>query len=156
MRSHHTTFTLLFCLSGLILGGALAQEQEQRVEMKDLPPAVQKTAKEQSKGAKVRGYSKEIEDGKTLYEVEMIVSGHSKDILIDESGAVVEVEEEVSLASLPPAVKSEIEKQAGKGKILKVESVNKSGTLAFYEAHVKTAGKISEIKVGPDGKPVGK
>lgn len=28
------------------------------------------------------------------------------------------------------------------------------GAVVAYEAHVKTAGKISEIKVDPDGKPL--
>jgi uncharacterized membrane protein YkoI len=161
MRHDNIKLALALCLSGLLLGFGLVQaqeqkqEQEQRVQLKDLPAAVQKTAREQSKGAKILGYSKEIEEDKTYYEVEMMVKGRGKDVLIDESGIVVEVEEQVTLASLPPAVKSEIVKQAGKGKILKVESVTKSDKLVFYEAHVKTAGKISEIKVDPDGKPIG-
>ena len=37
-----------------------------------------------------------------------------------------EVEEEVALSSLPEAVKAEIEKKAGKGKILVIESITKN------------------------------
>jgi len=65
---------------------------------------------------------------------------------------VVEVEEEVARSSLPAVVKTEIEKQAGKGKILSVESVRKNNVVTAYEAHLSQAGKKSEIKVAPDGK----
>jgi hypothetical protein len=124
--------------------------------MKNLPPEVQKTVVEQSQGAKIRGFSKEIEQGKTFYEVELFVNGHTKDVLMDPSGAVVAIEEQVELAALPPAVKSAIEKHAGKRRILLVESVIKDGAVAYYEAHIKNRLRISEFKVGPDGQPAGK
>src|SRR5260370_37165599 len=78
-----------------------AETPETPVQLKSLPEAVQKTAQEQSKGATVKGYSKEVENGKTYYEMETVIDGHGKDILMDPSGTVVEVEEEVSLASVP-------------------------------------------------------
>jgi hypothetical protein len=64
------------------------------------------------------------------------------------------VEEQVALASLSPAAKAEIVRQAGKGRILLIESITKNNAIVAYEAHVRTAGKISEIKVDPDGKPL--
>lgn len=130
---------------------APAQDTETRVKMKDLPPAVQKTVLEQSKGATIRGLAKEVEGGKTFYEIELKVSGHTKDVLIDPAGTIVTIEEQVTLASLPPAVRTAFEKQAGKGKILLVESITRNDSIVAYEAHVKTAGKESEIKVKPDG-----
>lgn len=147
-------------LSGLLLTTSLmvfgsAQGSEKKVKMKDLPKAVQKTVNEQSKGATVSGLSKEVEHGKTYYEVALKVNGHGKDILIDPAGAIVEVEEEVTFASLPPAVKTAIEAKAGKGRIVKVESITKNNALVAYEAQVNTAGKKSEIKVGLDGKSIG-
>jgi uncharacterized membrane protein YkoI len=132
---------------------ALGQEQEKAVRMKDLPPAVQAAVKEQSKGTRIRGLAMETENGKTFYEVSLMVKGHVKDVLIDPEGNIVEVEEQVSLASLPAAAKAEILKQAGKGRIVLVESVTKQNTLAFYEAHIKSGTKVREIKVTPDGKP---
>ena len=135
----------------LFLGGAaFGQSSEKRIKMADLPPAVQKTVQEQSKGATVRGVSKEVEKGKTFYELETTVNGKSRDVLIDPSGAVVEIEDEVSLDSLPAAAREAIQKSAGDGKILKVESVRK-GTSVTYEATVQKAGKKSEIAVKADG-----
>src|SRR5579863_9504202 len=75
--------------------------QEKRIRKSDLPPAVQKAADEQSKGGAVRGYAKEIENGKVEYEVQMVVNGHSKDVSMDSQGNVLEVEEEVALNLLP-------------------------------------------------------
>jgi hypothetical protein len=82
----------------------------------------------------------------------MTVSGHSKDVSIDKDGNLVEIEEQVALDLLPAPVKSALEKKAGSGKITKVESLTKHGTLVAYEAQVRTNGKRSEIQVGPDGK----
>jgi hypothetical protein len=129
-----------------------AQAQEKKLKREELPPAVEKTVAEQSKGAAIRGFSTELEDGKRLYEVELKVSGHGKDISIDEQGNIVEVEEEVSIESLPGGVKEGITKAAGSGTVGKVESLTKRGKLVAYEAVVKTGAKRSEIQVGPDGK----
>lgn len=137
---------------GLVLSlNMFAQASEKSVKMKDLPKAVQTTVQEQSKGATVRGLSKETQNGKTYYEVELKVKGHNKDVLMDSTGAVVEIEEEIDMASVPPAVKAEIEKHVGGGKITMVESVTKNDAIVAYEAHVKTGRKHSEVKVGPDG-----
>lgn len=138
----------------LLAGTALAQETERPAQMKDLPQAVQATVREQSRGAVVRGLSIETEKGQTFYEASLKVKGRNRDVLIDADGNVVEIEDQITLASLPPAARAEIVKQAGKGRILTVESITKNNTIVAYEAHVKTAGKISEIKVDPDGKPL--
>lgn len=74
--------------------------------MDSLPAAVRKTATEQGKGATMRGgISRETEHGKTLYEVELTVNGHTRDVLIAADGSVSEVEEEIAVASLPAPVK---------------------------------------------------
>lgn len=143
---------LLFGLSLVLSANAFAQNSEKPVTMKDLPEAVRKTVQEQSKGAALRGLAKEVEDGKTFYEAEFKVNGHNRDVLIDPSGAVVEIEEQVALSSVPAEVKATILKNAGKGKITAVESITKNDILEAYEAHVTRAGKKSEIKVAVDGK----
>ena len=149
------TLSKLATLATLILTtAAFAQEQEKKVQRADLPPAVEKTVAAQSQGATIKGFSQEKENGQTFYEAEMIVSGHTKDVLIDANGAIAEVEEQVALDSIPPAVKEGLQAKAGAGKILKIESLTKHDKLVAYEAKVQTAGKKSEIQVGPDGKPL--
>jgi hypothetical protein len=128
--------------------------QEKQIQRADLPPAVEKTVTAQSQGATIKGFSQETEHGQTYYEAEMTVNGHSKDVLIDTSGAVVEIEEQVALDSIPANVQQGLQAKARSGKILKVESLTKHDKLVAYEAVVQTAEKKKEIEVGPDGKPL--
>jgi len=128
-------------------------EQEQRVTRRDLPAAVARTVDAQARGATIRGYSREKEHGQIFYEVALRVNGHSRDVLMDTTGAVVEVEEQVDIATLPAAVHEGLIAAAGSGKLRSVESVTRGGQTA-YEGRVFTNGKWSEIKVGPDGKPL--
>ena len=131
-----------------------SQEQEKKIPRSDLPPAVEKTVAEQSKSAKIRGFSEEKENGQTFYEAELIVNGHSKDVLVDVNGTMVEVEEQVPIESLPPAVREGLQAKAGSGKLIKVEKLTKKDKLVAYEAKVLTNGKKSEVQVGPEGKPL--
>jgi hypothetical protein len=140
----------VFCFSL----SSLCHAQEKRLKKSDLPAAVQKTADEQSKGATVRGYSQETEDGKLTYEVKLTVDGHSKSVGIDENGNLMEIEEQVELDTLSPEVRKGLQNKAGGGKITKVESITKHGTIVAYEAKVLTGTKKTEVQVGPDGKPL--
>jgi hypothetical protein len=148
-----TKYLVALVASGLLLAGT-ASAQEKKIKRSDLPPAVEKTVAAQSAGAIIRGFSSEVENGQTLYEAEMIVNGHSKDVLMAADGSIVEVEEQVALDSLSAEVKAGLQAKAGKGKILKVESITKKNKLVAYEAQVNTDGKKSEVQVGPDGKPL--
>jgi hypothetical protein len=141
-------------LASVLLFAGLAVAQEKKIKRSDLPPAVEKTVATQSAGATVKGFSKEVEKGQTLYEAEMIVNGHTKDILIDTNGAIVEVEEEVAMDALPAEVKAGLQAKAGEGKLVKVETLTKQDKLVAYEAQVTKGGKKSEVQVGPDGKPL--
>jgi hypothetical protein len=89
-----------------------------------------------------------------MYEVEMIANGYSKDVQIDVTGAVIEVEEQVSMDALSTEIKAGLQAKAGNAKIMKVESITKKDKLVAYEAQIVTDGKKSEIQVGPDGKPL--
>jgi len=146
MHRHISMLALIL----LVAGSAAAQER--KITRADLPAAVERTVAAQSQGATIRGFAEEKEKGQTFYEVELTVAGHTKDVLIDASGTVLEVEEQVELSALPAPVRTALLARAGAGKIETVESLTKRGTLVAYEAHVVTNGKRSEIQVGPDGK----
>src|SRR5882724_2492809 len=150
MNANRTICLLAVCLA--LVGSTLAQEK--RIDRSELPKAVEKTVQQQSKGATVRGFSKEKENGKIVYEAKMIVNGQTKDVLIDANGTVLEIEEQIELQALPVAVKAGLQSRVGKGKITKVESITKKDKLVAYEAQVTTDGKKSEVQVGPDGKPL--
>ena len=136
---------------GLCFTGALLAA-DKKIGKSELPSAVRKTAEQQSMGSTVIGYSKEKEDGKLEYEVHMTVKGHSKDVTIAPDGQLLEVEEQLTMSELPAEVRTALQSKAGKGKITKIESLMKRGTIVAYEAQVLTAGRHAEVQVGPDGK----
>jgi uncharacterized membrane protein YkoI len=151
MKTNHKICLLVGSL--VLAGSALAQER--KIKRSELPPAVEKAVVEQSKGATIRGFSEEKENGRTTYEVEMLSNGHSKDVQMDANGAVIEIEEQVDLQAVSAEVRAGLQAKAGKGKITKVESITKKDKLVAYEAQVVTDGKKSEVQVGVDGKPLG-
>lgn len=124
---------------------------EKKISKSALPPPVAKTADEQSSGATVRGYSRDTENGRVEYEVEMTLNGHSKDVTIGTDGRVMEVEEQVEMGALPATVQTGLQQKAGKGNITKIESITKHEAVVAYEAQVMTEGKHKEIQVGPNG-----
>jgi Putative beta-lactamase-inhibitor-like, PepSY-like len=132
---------------------ALALGAEKKIQMNDLPAAVRQAVQEQTKGAEIKGLSKETENGRTEYEVETVLDSKSRDLTFDASGKVVEVEQEVGIDSLPAAARAAIEKRAMGGKIVKVETVTR-GSVTTYEASYTKGGRTHEIGVKADGSPV--
>ena len=123
--------------------------------VKDLPEAVQKTVLAESAGGKIRAMWKETaEDGKLIYEVEMLVKGMSKDINVGEDGTVLVCEQQITLAALPAKVREAMLKAAGKRRITMVESVTKAGALAHYEMRVRDGKEIKEMEFSLDGAPM--
>lgn len=150
MKTNHKICLLVVSL--VLVGSAFAQEK--KIKRSELPAGVEKTVVEQSKGATIRGFSEEKENGRTTYEAEMLVNGHTKDVQMDANGAVIEIEEQVDLQALSAEVRAGLQAKAGKGKITKVESITKKDKVVAYEAKVVTDGEKSEVQVGPDGKPL--
>ena len=130
----------------------IALAREKLIKYGDLPPAVQKTAQAETKGATVKGYSKEVAKGRVVYEVETVTDGKSRDISIDSSGTVIETEQQVSLDRVPTGARAAIGKAAERGSILKVEEV-KSDSETAYEAQILSNGKHREVRVHADGSP---
>jgi hypothetical protein len=149
MRLHLSLASALLALP-LLAGTASAQEK--KIQRSDLPAAVEKTVATETRGATIRGFATETEDGHTFYEVETTVGGRTRDLLIEADGTLAEVEEEVSIDTLPAAVKAGLLAKAGKGTIERVEAVTKHGKLVSYDAAVVTNGKHSEVSVAADGR----
>src|ERR1700730_15664646 len=134
----------------LLAGSAVA---ETKVKVENLPPAVQKTVKEQTQNAKLVGLSKEKEGGKTGYELETMVNDKSRDFMIDSAGTILSVEDEVALDSLPDAAKKAIQDKVAGGKISKVETVTKGSEVSYEAAYTTKSGKKAEYGVNADGTP---
>ena len=143
----------IFASSVLVAAPVSAQDSETKETLQKLPPAVQEAVKAQGQGATLRGLAKEVKGGVTLYEAEMTVDGRSRDILFDAQGKIVSMEEEKTLSEIPAAARAAIQKAVGVGKLALVEKVT-NGETTFYEGHINSGGKVSEVKVDANGKPV--
>jgi uncharacterized membrane protein YkoI len=149
MKSLDIAIGGLFLMNAAWSGSGVVQEV--KIPRSELPPAVEKTVKEQSTGATIKGFTKETEHGRTFYEVELTIEGRTKDISMDTNGVIQEIEEEVQFEALPASVKEGLTKKAGSGKIIKVESLTKKGKLVAYEAQVVRDGKKLEVQVDSNG-----
>ena len=145
-----TNNEICLLVGSLLLVGSMPA-QEKQIKRSELPAAVEKTVVEQSKGATIRGFSEENEHGQTTYELEMVVDGHGKNVEMDASGTVIEIEEQVDLQAISSEARTGLQARAGKGKIAKVESITKKDKLVAYEAQVVTDGKKPKCKRA-DGK----
>jgi hypothetical protein len=147
--------TLVLLLTSLWIADPAAATEvpiEKSAEVKALPAAVLKTVLAEGVGATVRGVMTERgADSVLVYEVEMRIKGLTKDIVVGADGTLLVNEQQMTLASLPSAVRATIVKHAGKRRIQMVESVTRVGRLEFYEAHVAAGKTVTELKVGLDG-----
>ena len=132
---------------------SLAVCAETKVNLESLPVPVQNTVKEQTRNAKLVGVSKEKERGKTVYELETTLDGKSRDLVIDAAGAIISVEQEVTLETVPPAAQAAIQKKVASGKLTKVETVTKGSDVSYEAAYTTKTGKRAEYSVDASGSP---
>ena len=119
--------------------------------LKDLPPAVQKTVEAETKGATIKSIVKEKEKGKTFYEVETMVNGKSRDIVVNSAGSLEVVEEQAELDSFPTPAKAAILKKVANGKITLAETLKKGSVLNYEAAYTTKGGKKKEVIVTAEG-----
>jgi hypothetical protein len=125
---------------------------DKKLELKDLPAAVQKTVTDTAKGAEIKNIGREKEKGVVQYEVETMLNGKHRDFNVDAAGKLLEVEEETAIDAIPAAAKAAILKKVGAGKLGTVETVTTAGAETVYEAGYTTkAGRKTEMRVKADG-----
>ncbi len=143
------TLTIFLSIAALACTALAAAKS---LQLKDLPPAVQKSVQDALKGGEIKNIVKETEKGVTQYEVESVLNGKHRDFNVDTKGNVIVVEEETSIESIPAAAKATIMKKVGAGQLGLVETFTKPGSETMYEAAWKDkAGKKHEVLVKADG-----
>jgi hypothetical protein len=132
---------------------AVASAQAKKLQQSELPEAVQATAARESAQGKVTGYWQRDQNGTVVYEVDLVVDGRARGVLINPEGVVVAVQEEVPWEKLEPDVQAGLKSQAGDGKVDKVFSISRDGQVTRYVAIVEKGGQKTNVQVGPDGAP---
>jgi hypothetical protein len=133
---------------------AKAEAGETKITKKDVPAAVIAAFEKAYPKATLKGFSKEVEKGQTLYEVESVEGKMTRDATYSADGKVVAVEESMDMKDVPAAVQQALEKKYPKAKVNLAEKVME-GTSVGYEFKVTTAeGKKAEVKFDANGKEV--
>jgi hypothetical protein len=135
------------------LSAAKARADEEKIALDKVPKPVLKAFQDKFPKANITAAIREVEDGKTLYEIESTQNGLGIDAVLKPDGEFVEIEKEVKPTDLPPAVTAAVESKYPKAKVKKAEEVIKGGK-SLYEVTVETAdGKSAEVVVDKNGKP---
>ena len=147
--------TMIAVMTGVILliGMFTVQAQEKKINVKDLPKAVTAAFQKTYPKATITGASTEMEDSKSMYEVESKDGTINRDLLFTEQGEIFEIEESMSIESLPVDIKSALDKQFTKYRLIKAEKVT-HGAKVEYEFKVKSHKKTFAVVLDSSAKIV--
>src|SRR2546430_15884379 len=143
-------------VAGLLAGCASTQsgtaQKEVRVSLAELSAPARAAVEKVTAGGKVDQIDKEIERGKTVYDVEATVGGkHVEFLIADADGAVLGTEVPIEFNQLPEAVRAAAEKYFGTATGLKAMKGVEYGE-THYEIEGKKDGKSAEVTFDPTGK----
>ncbi|MEO6223892.1 MAG: PepSY-like domain-containing protein [Vicinamibacterales bacterium] len=114
-----------------------------------VPAAIGSAFKAAYPNATIKNVSKELEAGKTVYEVESIDAGMRRDLIYMPDGTVVSFEEEIKEADVPAPVIAAIKARYPKASMTRLERALEKGVTTF-EIQLKGAG-VSEAVLTPEG-----
>jgi uncharacterized membrane protein YkoI len=133
----------LVAVFGLLVGiaAARADEKEEKIPLSEVPKAVIDAVKAKFPGAKIEKAEKEVEDGKTYYELSLELNDDEDlEVKAKPDGTIVEIEKEIKAEDLPAAVTAALKDKYPGAKIKEAEEVTK-GTTVSYEVQIVTADK---------------
>jgi uncharacterized membrane protein YkoI len=144
----------------LVLAVAWADDKKpEKITLDKAPKAVQDAVNGRFPGGEVTSLTKETEDGKVVFDVELKHKGRKYEMDVQEDGTVIEIEKEVALKDAPAALAKTVDAKFPKATIKDIMEVNKVKgkveTPDHYEVTVETADKkTEEILISLDGKSV--
>lgn len=128
-------------------------DSEMKLSRGDVPAQVLAAFAKAYPSATPSRFAREEKGGKTFYEVESREGRVSRDLLFAPDGALVEVEERISPADLPSAVREAIDALGPKVTIRRAERVTRGGCVTYDVTLSGTAKR--ERTFDPTGRPVG-
>lgn len=150
-------FTTATKAAALFLVGTLAftaRADEEKISLDKVPAKVMKAVKAKFAGAEATGAAKEVDNGKTTYEV-MIKHRDAKiDVSVSEAGEITGYEKAMEVGDLPKAVTAAARKKYPNAKITAAEEIFKDDKSNF-EVEVTVKGrKPFEMIISEKGKIV--
>jgi uncharacterized membrane protein YkoI len=165
---------LALCCAVVAVGFAEKGDQDQKLTIEQLPPAVRATLQAQAQGNPIQDIEKETEDGVTFYSADIIQGDKKLGVEIAENGQLLNSEPEaiksekeesgeeneaaeadeveVSFDQLPPAVQATLKAEVGAGTIDGIEKDTKDGADVYSADVTKADGQKYDIEIAADGK----
>ena len=151
MKLIYTFLRLVLVALAVALISVSAIAQEKKITAKDVPAAVITAFKTAYPNATIRGYAREKEDGKTLYEIESRDGTTARDILYNPDGTVAEVEESIPASDLPAEAQQAIKQKYPRAVITLAEKTTAGDTIG-YEVSVRNGKQRITMEFDSSGK----
>ena len=139
----------------LVSAGAVARGADEKLPLDKLPGVVSRAVQAKFPKAEMQAAEKEVEGGKTTYEVTIRLDGVKIDVDVTAAGVVTGYEKAVKLADLPKPVAEAVAAKYPQGKPESAEVVYKvaggKDAIAYYEVMVSAGGKTMEVEILANG-----
>jgi hypothetical protein len=144
--------TWLLAVVGLSTLALVAQADEEKIPLDKVPAKVLKAVKDKFPKAAITGTVKEVENGKTTFEISLKDGEHAIDISLKDDGTILVIEKAIAVKELPKAVAEAVKAKYPKGKVTLAEELT-TGATVTYEVAVELGGKKPfEVVLDPKGK----
>jgi uncharacterized membrane protein YkoI len=145
-----STSILCFAAAGLVAGCATTREHD--VTLAQVSGPARATINKETAGGQVDKITKEVERGKSVYDVEATVGGkHMEYLVADPNGELLGTEVPIELSQAPQPVRVAAEKYFGTSSGLTVMKGVEYGE-THYEVEGPKNGKKVEVTFDPEGK----
>jgi hypothetical protein len=133
--------------------GAVALPGTSLAGQDSLPSAVASAFHQAYPAARVLHVSKERRDGNVAYEIESRDGDTRRDLIYSPAGAVLEIEEQIPVDSVPAVVRAAAERRVAGGTLVGAERVTR-GTVILFEVQLRLNGRSRFLTYDPEGRPV--
>jgi hypothetical protein len=140
-------------LLAILAGATSALAQEQKISCTAVPTAVREAFAKAFPKATIKGCAKEVEKGRTSYEISSTEGETRRDVLFYADGRLIVVEEVIAFGSVPEPVQQAVHKRYPGGEIMLAEKLMRDATV-LYEFRIKHRGKLVEVVFDPGGNEV--
>ena len=140
-----------------VLTATFSRAEDEPKDLDKIPKAVMESLKAKFPRAKITKWTKEKEDGKVVYDIELTHEGKKAEADIFEDGTIQNYEKEFDAKDLPKAVTEAVEKKYPKAKMKEVMEIteikDKKEVHGGFEIVLETADKKEvEVTIAKDGK----
>ena len=129
-----------------------ARADEEKVPLDKVPAAVMNAVKKKFPAAKIEEAAKEVEDGKTTYEIGIEQDERDITVSLKEDGTILEIEKEIAVKDLPSAVTGAIAAKYPRATLKKAEEVTEGEKVTYEVIVVPESKKAREVVLNRAGK----